>query len=72
VLHGCTLHESGQSRWIGLPGTPQLDADGRQRCDVVGKKLWSPVVAIPDQEVRQRFRLEALAAVDRLLAESRP
>ena len=58
VLHGCTLHQQGASPCVGLPGAPQLDADGRQRIDLTGTKLYAPVVEIADKGAYERFRTE--------------
>jgi hypothetical protein len=68
VLHDCSLHESGDRRWVGLPNKPQIDQDGQHRVDERGKRLYSPCVEIPDRATRDRFQALALAAVDRLLA----
>jgi hypothetical protein len=66
-LNGCTLHEQGDRRWIGLPGKPQIE-DGRHRKDpTTGKGLYTPAAEIPAREVRDKFTAEALAAVDRML-----
>jgi hypothetical protein len=68
VLHECTYHEQGERRWIGLPGRPQLDQDGKHRIDpATGKKAYTPVVEVRGKPARERFQSEALAAVDRLL-----
>jgi hypothetical protein len=68
VLRDCALHEKGDRRWIGLPGKPQVDAEGRVRKDpATGKTLYVPVVEIPDNDARERFQAAALAAIDRLL-----
>ncbi len=71
VLNDCTLHRTVDGRqWIGLPGKPQLDADGRQRRDPgSGKALYTPVVEIQGKEARERFQAAALGAVDKLLGE---
>jgi hypothetical protein len=69
VLLDCSLHESGNRRWIGLPSKPQLDKDGRHRVDERGKRLYSPCIEIPDRKTEERFQAAALVAVDRLLAE---
>ena len=66
-LNDLTLHQQGDKRWVGLPGKPQLDADGRQRLGAGGKKLFTPVVEIPDRQTRDRFTTPVLAAVDRML-----
>jgi len=65
VLNDCTLHEKGDRRWVGLPGKPQIDSDGRQRVDATGKKLWTPAVEVPGKEPQSRFQRAALAAVGR-------
>ena len=69
VLHDCTLHRTADGReWIGLPGKPQIDIDGRQRRDpVTGKPLYTAVVEVVGREARDRFQEAALAAVHRLL-----
>jgi hypothetical protein len=68
-LNDLTLHQQGEKRWIGLPGKPQLDPDGVHRRNGEGKKLYTPVVEIPDRARRDRFIVEALAAVDRMLRQ---
>jgi hypothetical protein len=69
VVNDCTLHEKGVRRWIGLPGKPQIE-DGKHRKDpATGKGLYAPVVEIPSRQVRDKFQEQAIAAVDRMLAE---
>ncbi len=69
VLRDCTFHQQGERQWIGLPGKAQIDAEGRQRIDpATGKRLYRPVVEIPDRRDRERFQEAALAAVAKLLA----
>ena len=68
-LNDLTLHQQGDKRWVGLPGKPQLDAEGRQRLGNNGKKLYTPVVEIPDRQTRDRFTTQALAAIDRMLGQ---
>jgi hypothetical protein len=72
VINGCSLHEKNVQHWVGLPGAPQLDASGQHRTDLAGKKLYSPAVEITGKTARERFRAEALGAVDRMLAEVAP
>jgi hypothetical protein len=68
VLHECTYHRQGDKRWIGLPGRPQLDQDGRHRVDpATGKKALTALVEITGKEARERFMSGALAAIDRML-----
>ena len=70
VLRDCTFHQQGERQWIGLPGKPQIDAEGRHRIDpTTGKRLYLPVVDIPDWRARARFQEAALIAIARLLAD---
>jgi hypothetical protein len=68
VLPDCTLHRKDGKEWIGLPGKPQIDTEGRRRRDPVTRKpLYTAVVEIVGREARERFQDAALAAVHRLL-----
>jgi hypothetical protein len=68
VLHECSVHERDGKRWVGLPGKPQLDAEGRHRIDpATGKKAWAPIVEITGKAERERFQKAAVAAIDRLI-----
>lgn len=70
VLRDCTLHRNlDGSRWIGLPGRPQMTPEGTQRRDpTTGKLAWTPAVEIRGTAERRRFTEAALAAIDLLLA----
>jgi hypothetical protein len=71
VLRDCTFHQQGERQWIGLPGKPQIDAAGLHCIDpTTGKRLYLPIVEIPDRGQRERFQRAALAAVDRLLDQA--
>jgi hypothetical protein len=72
VLHDCTLRRMPDGRaWIGLPGKPQVDREGRHRKDPAsGKPLYTPVVEIPDKAARERFQQAALSAVHELLGDA--
>jgi hypothetical protein len=67
VIHDCTVHEKDGQRWIGLPGKPQLDRDGRHRKDANGKPLYTVVLDFADRNARAAFQRQALAAIDALL-----
>ena len=70
ILHECTLHRAATgAEWIGLPGNPQIDREGKQRKDpATGKALYTPIVELKGKEQRERFQAAALAAVHELLA----
>jgi hypothetical protein len=72
VLHECSLHDSGERRWVGLPSKPQIDAEGKHRPDPgrPGKKLYTPLVDVKGTDERKRFQAAALAAVDKLLGDT--
>ena len=69
VLHECSFHQKDGKSWVGLPGKPQVTSEGKHRTDQNGKRLYTPVVEIPDKEARARFQTAALAAVSTLLGE---
>lgn len=70
ILHECTYHRTVTgAEWIGLPGRPQLDREGKQRKDPdTGKSLYVSIVELRGKEQRDRFQAAALAAVHELLA----
>ena len=73
ILRECTYHRAATgAEWVGLPGRPQLDRDGRQRKDATGKSLYTPIVEFKGKERRERFQAAALAAVRELLATMEP
>jgi len=73
ILRECTYHRAATgAEWIGLPGKPQLDRDGRQRKDATGKALYTSIVEFKGKEPRERFQAAALAAVRELLATMEP
>jgi hypothetical protein len=60
ILHGCTLHEKNDSRWIGMPAK-QFQKDGRT--------TWAPQVDFVSKEAREKSQAAALAAVDDYLCD---
>jgi hypothetical protein len=67
TLRECLLHKKDGRRWVGLRGRPQIDAMGRHLSEPAGKRLYLPIVEIPDRGQRERFQRAALAAVYWLL-----
>lgn len=55
VLCGCTLHEKGDSRWVGLPARPYTDSSGKQ--------TWAKIVDFVDRDRAKRFQEGVLPAV---------
>ena len=60
ILHGCSVHEKGTSRWIGLPAQKFTKDDGTTS--------YTPVVEFASREARDRFNGAAVRAVDRLIS----
>jgi hypothetical protein len=58
VIHGVTLHQKGDSRWLGMPSR-SFEKDGTT--------TWTSVVEFASKAARDKFQAEALAAVDRFL-----
>ena len=69
TLHDCQLHAKADSRYVLLSSRAQIGPDGQQLADpTTGKRLWQPVVEIRRHRP-ELFQEQALAAIDRLLAE---
>jgi hypothetical protein len=70
TIKDCALQQQNGREWIGLPGKPLVDEDGKHRIDPgTGRKLYAPVVEIGKEE-RSGFQREALKAVHQLLLVS--
>ena len=69
IRHECTSHRAASgAEWLGLPGRPQLDQEGRQREDpATGKLAYTEIVEIPGKDQRERFQTAAVAAVHAVL-----
>lgn len=59
VLHGCSLHEKNDSRWIGLPAQKFAKEDGTAS--------YTPMVDFATKEARDRFNAAAVRAIDQML-----
>jgi hypothetical protein len=69
VLKECTFMNSNDKEWIGLPGKPQIDREGKVRKDAAtGKTLYVSIVDFDSKEAHDKFQDLALAAVKTLLA----
>lgn len=63
VIHNCTLHQKDGARWIGLPA--------RQYSKDDGSTSYTPLIEFAAKEVRLRFQVAALEAVDRFMETTR-
>jgi hypothetical protein len=59
----CPVHEKNASRWVALPGKPQITKDGTVRRDDQGKVAYSPVLEFTDRATRDAFSERAIAAL---------
>jgi hypothetical protein len=60
VIQGLTLHQKGESRWIGLPAKEYVDKN-------TGLKKYQPVIDFVGREDSDRFQSQVLTALDRHL-----
>jgi hypothetical protein len=56
VIHGCTFHTKGDSRWVGLPAQKIVKEDATSS--------YTPIIEFTTREAKDRFQAAALAAVD--------
>ena len=54
-IYGAMLMESGGSTWISFAGIPTGEKDG--------KKMYKPVIAIPDRAIRDKFSTQVISAL---------
>lgn len=59
----CTVHQKGDSRWIGLPARPQLTSDGTAKRDGNGKVQYTSILQFEDREAADQFSAAAIAAL---------
>ena len=61
IIHDCSLHQKADRRWIGLPSREYTSQ---------GQRKFSPIVAFTNRDAEDRFRFQALAAIDRHFSEA--
>ena len=59
ILHHLMLHESGETRWVGLPSREWMDSQG--------VKQFAKLIEFRDRATADKFRDAVLAALDRHL-----
>jgi hypothetical protein len=64
LLHDCPVLESAGRRWVGLPGKPRLDRDGRQSFGANGKAEWLQVISWNSRAASDRFSESVIAAIE--------
>jgi hypothetical protein len=57
ILHRLTLHEKGESRWVGLPA--------REWNNGQGAKQYAKLIEFIDRATADRFQNQVLAALDK-------
>jgi hypothetical protein len=62
-INDITVHQKNESRWIGLPGKPQIGRDGQVRKDERGKTLYTPVLELIDSKTRDAFSHRVVEAL---------
>jgi hypothetical protein len=62
-IHDIGIHTKGESRWIGLPGKPQIGRDGVVRKGENGKPLYTPIIEFTDRGTHDAFSHRVIAAL---------
>ena len=55
-INGLTLHQQGESRWLGMPNQKFTKADGTVS--------YTPIIEFVSRDVRDRFRDQVRTAID--------
>jgi hypothetical protein len=63
TLHDCPVHVTYGRPWVGLPGKPIIDAEGRHAVGPNGKKRYGVVIEWRDKDIGDRFSAAALATL---------
>jgi hypothetical protein len=58
VIHGCTYHIKGESRWVGMPA--------KEFTTTAGVKSWTPQIEFTGKEPREKFQAGVLEAIDQM------
>lgn len=69
TIRDCSYHEGGDGKaWVGLPSKPKI-RDGAVVSEN-GKVAYEPPIVSFDEDMRERFREAAVAAVRAKIAET--
>jgi hypothetical protein len=58
-----TVHQKNETRWVGMPGKPQLDREGNVRRDDRGKILYTSILEFTDRATRDAFSARVIEAL---------
>lgn len=58
-----TVHQKNESRWVGMPGKPQVDREGNVRRDDRGKVLYTSVLEFTDKATRDAFSARVIESL---------
>lgn len=63
ILHGCSLHEKGDSRWVGMPTEKFAKQDGTTG--------YKQLIEFASREARDDFNAAVIRAIDQFLRGQR-
>jgi len=58
-IKDCTVHQKDGKAWIGFPGMQYTDKDG--------KKQWKNILEFKDDDMKNSFRMSAVAAIKKFV-----
>jgi hypothetical protein len=58
-----SVHEKNGSRWVGLPGKPQITRECTVRRDERGKTIYAAVIEFTDKATRDGFSAKVVASL---------
>lgn len=65
VVHDLPVHKSSERLFALWPGKPQVGTDGRVLVDEHGKRRYSPIIEVPDRDLRERLSNAIITLVQR-------
>jgi hypothetical protein len=63
-INDLTVHAREEKRWVGLPGRPQIDREGKA-ITKDGKIQYAPVLKFASRQASDAFNTAVLQALDR-------
>ena len=56
VIYDLPVHRNGESCYALMPGKPEINRAGQVLVDDRGKRKYTPIVEIPDRDLRERIK----------------